>query len=967
MDYSNYRFTLDLQSTQSQVSLPVKFGDTARRLYINITDGGIPYALEDGCKAVFSAKKADGKNLFNDCIIEKNTTVRYDFTEQTATAEGVTQCEIILYGVDNKVIGSARFTMVVDKRVVYDMEIVSEGERDAIDSLICFAEETKQKEEERRSAEELRIAAEEERIKAEEERKLRAKSDVGIETDEGGEVFNDYRNNRAGSRAFTIVGVERDNPVTDNMKLHGYGLPTSPTADEISAEYGLPTVLYPEYAFYSDFGNGKVSSYRDTDYWNKQYSADDESSYVTPYLEPRQGRSAIVDDDLRGKALAVEAVYGSGGINLGLQLVRDNVKISSTARKSFVFSYDIRLAGNAKLETDTLCIGEFTSVFANKTSTSSSLRCNCKTVFSTANGELYIFKDGVKSDANKKIIGRLNRNLYTNIAIFVRLEGSDLIYDVYLDGGKVVSGEKAIVVLNVVYTCTPDYGAGFALATASFTDESDKLQDGVYFHLDRVALYFTDSYKFGIGGAYELDSVDGLSVGDEYSVHVCYKSGTGHGSSEQVENYGKITAIEGNRVYVDKVFCNGEFQPYDSYEEYSEANVFRIISKPDVGTRLIGKHSHTGGRNSATHSQGGVSFGNGNKAHGSWSGTIGRALKAAYAAFAINSGNEALGQCSFAGGDRNVVEEQARCGVGLGMGNIVRLAYELIHGEYAKLDEPDATNGNRGKYLHKVGNGTDDAHRSDAYTLDREGNGVFAGDVTGKGGRLAYVDELKQAVAELVDSSPEALNTLNELAEALNNDEDFAAHMIAKHAEYDTKHDEYDTAIANMWKKIYPVGSIYMSVNSTSPSTLFGGTWVRIQDTFLLAAGASYSAGKTGGKKSIKLTEAHLPPHSHTFTPSGSVSTTSDLTGSMMLVDIDSNNIVMKTSGKVTMTVEGGSIGNINLQEGEKPTPNNVKFDFNHGHSFSGNQGTTSTYGTESEDVDTMPPYLAVYMWKRTA
>ena len=55
---------------------------------------------------------------------------------------------------------------------------------------------------------------------------------------------------------------------------------------------------------------------------------------------------------------------------------------------------------------------------------------------------------------------------------------------------------------------------------------------------------------------------------------------------------------------------------------------------------------------------------------------------------------------------------------------------------------------------------------------------------------------------------------------------------------------------------IYPVGSIYMSTNNVSPATFLGGTWVAIQDRFLLSAGSSYSAGSTGG-------EAHnnMPPY----------------------------------------------------------------------------------------------------------
>ena len=33
---------------------------------------------------------------------------------------------------------------------------------------------------------------------------------------------------------------------------------------------------------------------------------------------------------------------------------------------------------------------------------------------------------------------------------------------------------------------------------------------------------------------------------------------------------------------------------------------------------------------------------------------------------------------------------------------------------------------------------------------------------------------------------------------------------------------------------VYPVGSVYTSVNSTSPASLFGGTWELIQNKFLL-------------------------------------------------------------------------------------------------------------------------------------
>ena len=71
---------------------------------------------------------------------------------------------------------------------------------------------------------------------------------------------------------------------------------------------------------------------------------------------------------------------------------------------------------------------------------------------------------------------------------------------------------------------------------------------------------------------------------------------------------------------------------------------------------------------------------------------------------------------------------------------------------------------------------------------------------------------------------------------------------------------------------VYPVGSIYWSSKNTNPGTLFGGTWTQIKDRFILAAGDSYSNGATGGASSVTLTVSNMPSHSHSFTPSGTVS-----------------------------------------------------------------------------------------------
>jgi hypothetical protein len=75
--------------------------------------------------------------------------------------------------------------------------------------------------------------------------------------------------------------------------------------------------------------------------------------------------------------------------------------------------------------------------------------------------------------------------------------------------------------------------------------------------------------------------------------------------------------------------------------------------------------------------------------------------------------------------------------------------------------------------------------------------------------------------------------------------------------------EDVQTDIEAMVDRIWPVGSIYMSMEATDPATRFGGTWTRIQDAFLLAAGDAHPAGESGGEETHTLTEAEMPSHSH--------------------------------------------------------------------------------------------------------
>ena len=70
----------------------------------------------------------------------------------------------------------------------------------------------------------------------------------------------------------------------------------------------------------------------------------------------------------------------------------------------------------------------------------------------------------------------------------------------------------------------------------------------------------------------------------------------------------------------------------------------------------------------------------------------------------------------------------------------------------------------------------------------------------------------------------------------------------------------------------YPIGSIYMSVMEVDPSKIFGGIWEQIEDVFLLGCGSKYKNGATGGEASHQLTINEMPSHSHAQRSRGATS-----------------------------------------------------------------------------------------------
>lgn len=126
---------------------------------------------------------------------------------------------------------------------------------------------------------------------------------------------------------------------------------------------------------------------------------------------------------------------------------------------------------------------------------------------------------------------------------------------------------------------------------------------------------------------------------------------------------------------------------------------------------------------------------------------------------------------------------------------------------------------------------------------------------------------------------------------------------------------------------IYPVGSIYLSTAATNPGTLFGGTWQAIEGRFLLAAGGVYAAGSTGGEAAHTLTIEEMPIHHHLW------------------------------------AAKGWPQGEVNPDW----LPPNKVYPYRYvDNSISIYEETTQDAGG-GQSHNNMPPYLVVYVWKRTA
>ena len=144
----------------------------------------------------------------------------------------------------------------------------------------------------------------------------------------------------------------------------------------------------------------------------------------------------------------------------------------------------------------------------------------------------------------------------------------------------------------------------------------------------------------------------------------------------------------------------------------------------------------------------------------------------------------------------------------------------------------------------------------------------------------------------------------------------------------------------SIFDKIYPVGTLYWSSNSTNPATLFGiGTWTQIKDKFIYAAG-SKAVNTAGGAETHTLTINEMPSHNHTANNAGAHTHT-------LSVDVKGNPDGWADYGRNYWNNNWASMNPSTSSAGD------------HTHSINSAGGSGAH--------NNMPPYIVKYCWERTS
>lgn len=192
----------------------------------------------------------------------------------------------------------------------------------------------------------------------------------------------------------------------------------------------------------------------------------------------------------------------------------------------------------------------------------------------------------------------------------------------------------------------------------------------------------------------------------------------------------------------------------------------------------------------------------------------------------------------------------------------------------------------------------------------------------------------------------------------------------------------------------WPVGSVYISTSATNPSAALGGTWVQVQNAFLVGVGGSYSY--TGSVVNNTSTHSHTVAntssngsHTHvvggdgtTFSAGAHVHSASNTGGSNVPHTHGTLGTGFATSfgaaadGDVTAgSSEGTHLhshsmgGSASYSSGESNHTHSVG-DYNssstHFHNIDDVSGSSHSHTVTSSSTAHLPTWKSFYVWRRT-
>ena len=177
--------------------------------------------------------------------------------------------------------------------------------------------------------------------------------------------------------------------------------------------------------------------------------------------------------------------------------------------------------------------------------------------------------------------------------------------------------------------------------------------------------------------------------------------------------------------------------------------------------------------------------------------------------------------------------------------------------------------------------------------------------------------------------------------------------------------EETNKEVKTLLQVLYPVGSIYMSMNLTSPATFIGGEWKQIDNKFLYCTTADST--KTGGADTVTLKTENLPSHKHDL---NNVKTESSGTHEHNVIHkwLAGNNWITRyfnNNAQVCSDGCGFNDGDVRLQDAAITPWNKTIAESAGSHTHTINKQSTDSTGNNSS-FSILPSYIKIYCWYRT-